>query len=602
MILQALSAYYDRLKDDSDKEIAPFGFRYQSVHFCIVLDPDGSVANFDDLRIDGKKLRPRRMILPYLKTRSSGDWANFLWDNTSYVLGVDAKNDPEKAAKRFELFRKMHHEFLTLTANEGLNAVCKFLNAWNPESAQVLPNWDEICGSNIVFRIRGKTEFMHESQDLNDAWARHVDSGLESAPGISLLSDEEGEIAVSHPLIQGVRNCNTSGAALISFNKTAFRSYGKDGNTNSPITLVEAFKYVEALNHLLKSSQRIQIGDATTVFWTEQPSAAESFMGQILGGPATEDESLLSQLSAAMKTIANGDIPTELGDPETKFYILGLSPNAARISIRFWHVSTLEDMVKNLRHHFADLAIVRSSDHDPEYPAVWQLLRAIALRPEDIWRANDIADKKKGAGISPQLAGALMRSVLMGLPYPDALYAGILRRFRTNQQNTSDRAKAVHRQMLYLRSAILKACLNRHSHTLNKEITMSLDPDRTEPAYHMGRLFAALEKAQEEAHSDENGRVTINTTIKDRNFSAASAVPASVFPRLIRLSQHHLEKLDTGAKIHREKNIQEICGKLTEFPTHLNLRDQGLFAIGYYHQRQDFFTKKASPTDTSEKE
>jgi CRISPR-associated protein Csd1 len=581
MILQALSAYYDRLKDDPQSGIAEFGYSLQKIGFEVVLNDDGSLHEIQDARRqDGKNLVPQSLIMPGgAKPSGSGINPCFLWDNTGYMLGFKPDDDkPQRTIQSFEAFRKKHLALEAEIDDPQFAAVCRFLSNWNPADATSQEVLNEIGSGFGVFRIRGKKHRVHQRDAVQNWWRQQLaaEQTADAAQGQCLITGATGSLARLHePKIKGVRGAQSSGAALVSFNFDASTSYGKEQSVNSPVSEQAAFRYCTALNTLLQSGsrQRIQIGDATTVFWTEQPSAAESFMGQILGGPNTENEALLSQLNAVMKTIANGDYPTEFGDPETKFYILGLSPNAARISIRFWHVSALSDLVENLRQHFADLAIVQSSDRDPEYPFPWQLLRQTARESKDV---------------PPQLSGVLMRSILTGAPYPDALTAAVFRRIRAD------------RQVGYIRAAILKAWLTRNSrfnfHPLDKEIAKMLDVERSEPAYHMGRLFAALEKAQEDALKG------INATIKDRYFSAASATPASVFPRLIRLSQHHLAKLDTGAKIHREKNIQEICGKLSEFPSHLNLRDQGLFAIGYYHQRQDFFTKKASPTDTSEKE
>jgi CRISPR-associated protein Csd1 len=266
-----------------------------------------------------------------------------------------------------------------------------------------------------------------------------------------------------------------------------------------------------------------------------------------------------------LKRIVKGEYPGEFGDPYTPFYVLGLSPNAARISVRFWLASTLGELIEKLHQHFADLRIAHR-EQDSEFPAVWQLLRETVRESKDL---------------PPLLGGAVMRSVLTGSPYPNMLFTSIIRRFRAD------------RELRYLRVAMIKAHLNRNTRfgidPLDKELPMSLDPDRTEPAYHLGRLFAELEKTQEDALP------RINDTIKDRYFGAASATPASVFPRLIRLSQHHLGKLEKGQRVYHERRIQEIAGKLDGFASHLSLRDQGLFAIGYYHQRQDMFTKKTEP-------
>jgi CRISPR-associated protein Csd1 len=311
------------------------------------------------------------------------------------------------------------------------------------------------------------------------------------------------------------------------------------------------------------SPQRIQIGDATTVFWTQKPTAAENLLPWIFEPTKeAEDASLKNEIHSVLKCIAEGEYPATFGERDTPFYILGLSPNAARISVRFWLPSTMGSLFDNLHDHFTDLRIIRS-ERDYEFPAAWQLIRETVRESKDI---------------PPLLAGALMRAILTGQPYPSMLFSSMIRRIRAD------------REVRYLRVATIKAFLNRNTRRgidpLDKELGMSLEPGRKEHAYQLGRLFAELEKSQEDALPG------INDTIKDRYFNGASATPASVFPRLIRLNQYHLNKLEKGKRIFHERRIQKIVGMLDFFPAHLSLRDQGLFAVGYYHQRQDIFTKK----------
>ncbi|MEZ6146883.1 MAG: type I-C CRISPR-associated protein Cas8c/Csd1 [Planctomycetaceae bacterium] len=384
-----------------------------------------------------------------------------------------------------------------------------------------------------------------------------------------------GPLARLHePKIKGVWGGQSSGASIVSFNLDAFESYGKSQSMNAPVGEQAAFQYCTALNRLLADpGRRIQIGDATTVFWTEQPTDAETLLPWVFDPSRdAEDEAQQKRVHAVLTRIAQGQYPHDIGEPDTPFYVLGLSPNAARISVRFWWKSSLGDLIVNLHQHFADLALARS-DHDPEFPSVWRLLRETVRESKDL---------------PPLLSGAVMRAILTGSPYPNLLFASLIRRIRTD------------RQVRYLRASMIKAHLNRNARVgldpLQKEIGMSLEPERSEASYHMGRLFAELEKTQEDAQPG------INDTIKDRYFGSASATPASVFPRLIKLSQHHLGKLDKGSRTYHEKRIQGIVDALNEFPSHLSLRDQGLFAIGYYHQRQDIFTKKAPSSDTATQE
>jgi CRISPR-associated protein Csd1 len=398
---------------------------------------------------------------------------------------------------------------------------------------------------------------------------KHIGSkshDVDSVTGQCLITGKVDYLARLHePKIKGVWGTQSAGAALVSFNLDAFESYGKEQSINSPVCETAAFQYCTALNYLLRAEgkQRIQIGDATTVFWTERPSGMESIFGMVFDPPA-EDDALRAEVHAALRRISEGALPPELGDPTTRFYALGLSPNAARISVRFWLESSLGEVVQHLKEHFADLRLARS-ERDPEFPPFWQILRETARETKDV---------------PPLLAGGVMRSVLLGLPYPSMLLSSMIRRIRAD------------REIRYMRAAAIQACLNRNTRfgidPIDKELDMSLDTTRREPAYHLGRVFAELEKAQEDALP------SISATIKDRYYSAASATPVSVFPRLIRMSQHHLRNLDVGSRTYRAKRIQEIMGNVDHFPNHLSLRDQGLFAIGYYHQRQDIFTRRPS--------
>jgi CRISPR-associated protein Csd1 len=514
------------------------------------------------------------------KPSGSGINPGFLWDNPAYLLGYKADDKkPKRTLESFEALRKRHLAAEAEIDATHFSAVCRFLERWDPnqiaQHERVLATLEEIAPGFGVFQIRNTRQYVHQLPAVLDWWRTQLnqnDSQEENHVGTCLVTGQRAPIAQLHePKIKGVRGGQSAGALLVSFNDSAYESFGQKQGGNAPVSEVAAFQYCTALNRLLAdgSRQRIQIGDATTVFWTDQPTPGESMIAQLFDPPRdAEDEALKNKLQTMLAMIAAGKYPAEFGPEDTPFYMLGLSPNAARVSIRFWHVSTLGEVMKHLGRHFDDLAIDRGP-RDSMYPSVYWILR------ETVREAKDMP---------PLLSGALMRAILGGTPYPHMLFTSAIRRIRAD------------RKVPYLRAAILKACLNRNSrfeiHRLEKELGMSLDPDRPEAAYHLGRLFAALEKAQEDAFRNESGHVTINATVKDRYFSAASATPASVFPRLIRLNQHHLSKLKPGARTNNNKRIQAITERLEEFPPHLRLYDQGLFAIGYYHQRQDFFKKK----------
>ena len=415
----------------------------------------------------------------------------------------------------------------------GMKAVLSFLDSWKPEDAPALEHWEEMAGGNLVFQLDGERMYIHDHSDVRQAWIRYCAEEASEVIATCLVSGEETPIARLHPAIKGVQGAQTTGAGIVSFNLDAFLSYEKKQNFNAPVGESAAFAYTTALNHLLRfeSRQKIRIGDATTVFWTERSSPIEGFMGVILD--PRDDASDLSSVRLFLAAARDGKPLPAIGDPDLRFYILGLSPNASRLSVRFWHVSTVADVSEKIGQHFRDIAIVRS-ERDPEFPGMWQLLKETAVQG-------------KTENIPPLLAGAMMRSILTGTAYPQSLLSTIIGRIRADQT------------INYPRAAMIKACLNR-KHRIHqiKEVTMSLDKESTNIAYRLGRLFAVLEKAQKDAIPGAN------TTIKDRFYGSASATPSVVFPQLLRLAQHHIQKAEYGGRT--DKMIEEIYAGHRKIP------------------------------------
>jgi CRISPR-associated protein Csd1 len=567
-MLPALIGYYHRLADDPNQNVADFGFSIEKIHFCVVLEPDGTLFDFQDIRerSDRGKPFPRSLLVPDGGGRSgTGLKPFFCWDNTGYALGRDNKGKPDRAADMFAAFRELHLSFRDeLAGDEGFSALCRFLERWEPAQAEQLPNWEDAAGLNVVFKLRAREGYVHQSAAVRSAWSRHAAEKGEDEPGVtgvSLVDGEEGELARLHPQLSGVVGANTSGAAIVSFNLNAFESYGKSQSYNAPVGTRDAFRYTTALNRLLAdNARRARIGDATVVFWSDRASAAddEELYRQFFGENAlAEDPATVDRVRSFLDAARQGRLSDQLHDPEAPFYVLGLSPNAARLNVRFWLTGTVQDFAKRLTKHIEQLEMTGARPDDPPL-----FIRRLLL--ETAREAKDIA---------PQLAGDVARAVLTGLPYPQSLFNAVVRRVRADSS------------MNHRRAAFLKAYLIRNR---EKEVPVALDKDHPDEAYQLGRLFAALEKTQEDA-----AETKLNSTIKDRFFGSAGATPASVFPRLLRLHQHHLNKLGSeGLRISREKLIGEICGRIHRFPSHLPLEKQGLFYIGYYHQRQDFFTKK----------
>jgi CRISPR-associated protein Csd1 len=563
MIIQSLTAYYDRLKENSDQEIPDFGFGNQKIYFALVLDEKGTLLRVLDLRHQDKtKFFPKILTVPQELEERSGSKvaAHFMWDNSMYVLGADKKGNKKRSSDAFDNFKSVQQNLCEGCEDRGMKAVLAFLNSWSPENAESLEYWEDIAGNNLVFKLDDDMEYVHERPQVRKAWIKYLNEKEKEVEGECLVTGGKVAIARLHPAIKGVRGAQQKGASIVSFNLDAFVSYNKAQSYNAPVGEELTFKYTTALNRLLSidSRQKIQIGDATTVFWTERDSPVEGFLGMVFN--PGEDSSDIKEVHDFLDAVVKGKIPMTLKEPDMRFFILGLSPNASRLSVRFWHVDTVENISLKIGKHFNDLSIVRQYEKDPAHPGMWQLLKETAV----------LRDTKN---ISPLLAGAFMRSILTGGRYPQSLLTALISRIRADQR------------INYLRAAIIKAFLIRKNKDDKNfmEVGMALNTETVNTAYRLGRLFAVLEKAQQDAIPGAN------TTIKDRFYGSASSTPRTVFPQLLRLAQHHIQKAKYGRKT--DKTIEDIMQKINEFPAHLTLDDQGLFALGYYHQRQALYTK-----------
>jgi CRISPR-associated protein Csd1 len=588
MILQRLVEYYERKRRASEDPIPAFGLSRERISFELVIDPDGERPELNDLRVEhrGKAGKPqmqaRWMIVPYRGDRSSSVEANFLWDNTGYVFGRTKKTAIED--KKRSDFLKLHETLLEMApTDEGLRAVVRFLSSWDPGKYESFPLAQEAVEQNVVFRIRGRRVFVHESGGNQRAWTDFFRGDIEQRPGKDLITGDRQSIAAIHFLIQGVRGAQTTGASLSSFNDTAYTSYGLKSSYNSPVSIDNIFKYGSALKELLVfDDRRLMLGDATVTFWAERPTALEEFVSDLLGDAPPppedappEDKERVRQARLFLSQLREGHAGTDAVDEEdrTRFYVLGLSPNAARISVRFWLDSTVGEMKVRLAQHMSDVQLIGARENDPPL-----MIRRIVLATGRAETDSKGRLKSYDAGtVPPLLAGAVAGAVLTGSPYPATLLVAMLNRLRADGVISHPRIAAI------------KACIVRNSRLQGKpkEVSVALDFNRTDSPYVAGRLFALLEKIQSDSSGGE-----LNSTIKDRYFSAASATPGIIFPRLIRLGQHHLAKMETGQKIYYERQIGEVMGKLDGFPRNMNLESQGLFAVGYYHQRQHLFTKR----------
>lgn len=573
MILQALVGYYERMAKKGKSDVAQEGFQKQEIPFVIVLTHRGTFAGILDTREgEGRNRRAKLVTVPKGVKRAVNVEANLLWDNSAYVLGLP-KLDKKKSLKKVQKRAKAQHaafiekiKGLTSDAlkDPGIKAVINFLEQGEFSKLEKDPLWKEVMesGGNITFKLKEDTELICQRENVVKAIEQAIltDQGEKQD---CLISGKEEVPARLHDAIKGVWGGQPTGTNIVSFNLPAFSSFNKAQGYNAPVGRKSMFAYTTALNMLLAkdSKQRLQVGDASTVFWSAKETRMEKIFADFFGKTETEeheDTDAIKTLYAAPQTGAR-----PLDEDLTPFFVLGLAPNASRIAVRFWCAGTVAETAKNIRRYFDDCEIA----HGPKQPKHLPLFRLLV----------STAVERKAENIQPNLAGEVMRSVLAGIPYPRTLLLAAVRRNRAEQTVT------------YERASLIKAVLARDARYRKKakEAGMSLDRENRNTGYLLGRLFAVLEHAQEWANPG------INATIRERFYGAASSTPVIAFPHLLKLKNHHIAKLENkGSAVYLEKEIGGIMTGLSDFPAHLDLTDQGRFAVGYYHQRQDFYTKK----------
>ena len=602
MILQALTDYYRRKCDDPDpaQRLPAFGLEQKEIPFILEINAAGELLQLRDTReLQGKKKVARTYRVPMGVKRASNITANLLWDTLEYVLGVDTKGKPERVAEQHAAFRaRMAALPEAVRQDAGIQAVLRFLDRMDLAQLERQPAWSDALESNAVmsFRLQGDMDLVCQRPAVVHA-ALNTTTDDDAPQAMCLVTGEQAPVERLHASIKGVWGAQTSGANIVSFNARAFESYGKTERQgeNAPVSRAAAFAYTTALNHLLRkdSPQRMQVGDASTVFWAERQAPYETIFGDIF---QDNPDASTDKVEALLNAVHSGHWGPM--DKDLRYHVLGLAPNAARISIRFYHCVTLQALGQRIAQHFDDLALVRGPN-DARYPSLKRLLQTVCLATS----SQPFGDIDR---LPPNLGGAVIDAIFAGenAPFPAMWLNAAIARCRAEQaKKTQQGTQALN--VPYARAAVIKACLNRQirnanqllpAHLAEKEFSPMLDRTNTHPGYLLGRLFAVLERLQEEA---AGGGGKLNSTIRDKYYGAMSSSPSTVFPTLDKLKVAHLKKLPWVKREWFEKLVGEILAALHDIPRQLPLPDQGRFALGYYHQRQDFFTKKTDDTTTN---
>lgn len=573
MILQSLVDLYGALVEKGD--IFRPGWGLSKVSFALYLNDAGEITECVSLKSDpqnGKKkvLLPQNMTVPAPVKRAVDVTSNFLCDNSAYILGIDSKGKPKRTQECFAACKALHEEILSDVNSHAARAILAFYKTWQPENAAnceaLKDNFEEILsGANLVFRYDG--EYAQNDPQIAAAWQRHYMSVGDKEQGMCLVTGEKAPIARLHPAIKGVKDAQSSGAALVSFNAPAFCSYEREQGMNAQTSEYAAFAYGAALNYLIADREHTSyIGDTLVLCWAKKAETEyqDAFCACLYGDDIKYSEGDLHDM---MKSISSGkpvSYDEKLLDPDMEFYVLGIAPNAARLSVRFFLRNSFGNIVRNVNEHYKRLEIEKPSFATKEL-TIWRLLNETV---------NSNSKDKKAA---PQLAGDLLRAVLNDTLYPATLLNGIVLRIRAEHDISYGKAAAI--KAYYLK--------NKNIEVPEEVLTVSLNKESTNTAYVLGRLFSILENIQEAANPG------INATIKDKYFNSAASTPAVVFPTLVNLSQKHLKKLEDGRRRWFEIQLGEIMNILDEgYPTVMSLPQQGSFQLGYYHQTQARYLSK----------
>jgi len=565
MILEALVRQYERLTSDPDSGIAAYGYSLQKIGFCVVLNPDGSLHAIEALTdTSSGQPKPINLLVPHFGVkRTRQDKPFFCWDKAEYIFGTAINpDDDRRAAERLKLFIDLHTKQREKINSPYFNAIVKFLSQIVPSEARRRDDWNDIKAANFVFQIRGTNRFIHDLPEVRAAWRDILEDASTGERRKCLVSGKTENIARLHPAIKGVKDRpgQPSEKGIVAFNSTenpAFDSRELKQSVNAPVSEQAAFQYATALNALLADSKHhVQLGDTTVVFWTDQPdTGADAALAEALGqwAPSGDEEAgkTRSRLRDFLNRFRQATADPTAGDLEradAPFYVLGLSPNAARISVRFWMRCTVAELAERLGAHAHRLQVVGLNEM--RTPSLKQLTRSTAREAKEV---------------KPNLAGELTRAFLHNLPLPRSFLNALLQRVRVEGEVTA------------VRAAGLKAYLLSHG---NEIMDIYLNREHPSVAYHAGRVFATLAFAQEKALG------SINAGVVKKNLASAMATPGLTLGRLQRAAEvGHMHKLDANlAEFVRDELTSANCRLLDGPPNNLGPDDQTRFALGFYQQ------------------
>lgn len=577
MLLQSLVKLYEAWAEKG--EIEKLGWNPVKISYGISLDEEGNVDEIIHLKTNapkGNKEIPSLISLPMPVKRSVGVASNFLYDNATYVFGYDNSNKPDRAKQCFDCFRSVGNKVLENSDDEFSNVIKKFLQKDYSEFENLSDLLTELnCtettvddilnkGANLLLMPLGK--FPTDSKAICESWNSYYEHS-DAPKGVCLVTGKDDHIAKLHPVIKGIRGAQAAGASLVSFNATAFDSYGKENGYNAPVSEYAAFAYTSALNKLVSDNDhRIFAGDTTVVCWTEDGESA--YQDVFAGIFNSDDEVKQKDLHDTIVSIVNGNEVKWEGiplNPSNNFYILGISPNSARLSVRFFIQNTFGKVMENLLKNQQRMEMVKPGFEKFNYIPLWRIL------------GETVNKKSRDKKCKPHLAGDVLNSIINDYNYPSTLYYGILGRISAEQN------------INWVKASVLKAyLLKNYDSKYKEEITVDYNENSNNKAYLLGVLFSNLEEIQNTANPG------IKSTIRDRYFTAASSTPSRVFPILIDLAQNHIKKIpNVGAKVNCQKMLTETMSKLGDkFPNRLKLDEKGMFQLGYYQRTQERFTGK----------